>query len=98
MSECQFGSWDLPTVLTFEDGEFLGEREALQVRRLPGPRQLHLCLASLPADFLTVPQNGDLSSSSSLDVTDLFLPELSFEGSAEVGTARRWRLLPFLSR
>ncbi|KAL4432597.1 hypothetical protein ABPG77_000534 [Micractinium sp. CCAP 211/92] len=53
MSECQFGAWDLPTVLTFEN------------------------------DFLTVPQNGDLSSSSSLDVTDLFLPELSFEGSAE---------------
>ncbi|KAL4436803.1 hypothetical protein ABPG75_003942 [Micractinium tetrahymenae] len=38
---------------------------------------------SFEDDVLTVPQHGDLSTSSSLDVTDLFLPELSFEGSAE---------------
>ncbi|PSC74418.1 CHLOROPLAST IMPORT APPARATUS 2-like [Micractinium conductrix] len=41
-------------------------------------------------DFLTVPQHHDdfgLSPSSSLDATDLFLPDISFEGSAEATSA-----------
>jgi len=44
-------------------------------------------------DFLTVPQHCvdfSLSPTSSLDATDLFLPDISFEGSAEVRLRGAW--------
>ncbi len=48
MSECQFGAWDLPTVLTFADGKPKPKREVLQACRHPdranSPCALHRCL------------------------------------------------------
>lgn len=48
MSECQFGAWDLPSVLTFEDGKLLGEPgdAASSPARRPAPTPPVPCIAA----------------------------------------------------
>lgn len=90
----------LPGSLPFDNSDLsdFGERVAAHLqptgRGASSGQMLNAPARSLRADdFLTVPQHCvdfSLSPTSSLDVTDLFLPDISFEGSAEVRLRGAW--------